>query len=50
VWVFEEYFTPNALRLAIGALSFAVMCLAVVVLTRTAPATMERTDLPATEH
>ena len=49
VWVFEEYFTPNALRLAVGALSFAVMCLSVVVLTRTAPPTMEPADLPATD-
>ena len=50
VWVFEEVFTSNALRLAFGALSFAVMCASVTVLTRTAPATMERTEVPATER
>jgi hypothetical protein len=44
VWVFEEYFTPNAIRLTLGAISFAIMCVAVTVLTRTAPATMERVD------
>jgi hypothetical protein len=43
VWIFEEYFTENTLRLAIGATSFAAMCVAVTVLTRTAPVTMEPT-------
>ena len=41
VWVFEEYFTPSALRLTLGAMSFAGMCVAVTFLTRTAPPTME---------
>jgi hypothetical protein len=41
VWIFEEYFTPSALRLVVGALSFAGMCVAVTVLTSTAPPTME---------
>jgi drug/metabolite transporter (DMT)-like permease len=40
VWIFEEYFTLDALRLAFGSVAFAVMCGSVVVLTRTAPATM----------
>ena len=40
VWIFEEYFTLDGLRLALGSVAFAVMCGSVVVLTRTAPATM----------
>jgi hypothetical protein len=40
IWVFDEYFTENGLRLTLGAAGFAVMCAAVAVLTRTAPATM----------
>jgi hypothetical protein len=40
VWIFGEYFTENALQLTLGAASFAAMCAAVPVLTRTAPATM----------
>ena len=41
VWIYGETFAPNAMRLAVGAVSFAVMCGAVVLLTRTAPATMD---------
>jgi drug/metabolite transporter (DMT)-like permease len=41
VWIFDEYFTANGLRVAVAAVAFAVMCAAVVVLTRTAPATMQ---------
>ncbi len=40
VWIFEEYFTEDALHLTLGAASFAAMCAAVAVLTRTAPPTM----------
>ena len=40
VWIFDEYFTADAPRLALGSLAFVTMCAAVVVLTRTAPATM----------
>jgi hypothetical protein len=40
VWIFGEYFTADAPRLALGSLAFAGMCAAVIVLTRTAPATM----------
>ena len=40
VWIFEEYFTADAPKLALSAAAFAVMCAALVVLTRTAPATM----------
>jgi hypothetical protein len=40
VWIFGEYFTADAPRLALGALAFASMCAAAFVLTRTAPPTM----------
>jgi hypothetical protein len=41
VWIFEEYFTPDALRVTLAVLAFAGMCAAVTKLIRTAPATME---------
>jgi drug/metabolite transporter (DMT)-like permease len=41
VWIYGETFSPNATRLAVGTLAFATMCGAVVVLTRTAPSTMD---------
>jgi hypothetical protein len=40
VWIFEEYFTPNAARITLAVLGFAGMCAAVTILIRTAPATM----------
>ena len=40
VWLFAEYFAPNAALLAIAAAAFAAMCAGVVLLTQTAPATM----------
>ncbi len=40
VWIFEEYFTPNAARITLAVLSFFGMCTAVAILIRTAPATM----------
>ncbi|HEV3128828.1 MAG TPA: DMT family transporter [Solirubrobacteraceae bacterium] len=40
VWLFAEYFTPSVAVLAIAAAAFAVMCAGVVLLTQTAPATM----------
>jgi len=40
VWLFAEYFTSSAAVLAIAAAAFAVMCAGVVLLTQTAPATM----------
>jgi drug/metabolite transporter (DMT)-like permease len=40
VWIFGEYFTENAPRLAIGSLAFATLCVAAAVLARTAPPTM----------
>jgi hypothetical protein len=41
VWLFDEHFIPDAAILAVAAISFAVMCVGVVLLTQTAPATME---------
>jgi drug/metabolite transporter (DMT)-like permease len=41
IWVFGETFNPDAVRLAVGSFAFAAMCVAVAVLTRTAPATMD---------
>ncbi len=41
VWLFDEHFVPDAAILAVAAAAFAVMCAGVVLLTQTAPATME---------
>ena len=41
VWLFAEHFTSNGAVLAVAAIAFAVMCAGVVLLTQTAPATME---------
>jgi drug/metabolite transporter (DMT)-like permease len=41
IWVFVETFNPGVFRLAVGSFAFAAMCVAVAVLTRTAPATMD---------
>jgi drug/metabolite transporter (DMT)-like permease len=46
IWIFEEYFALDALRLTLGSVAFAVMCGSVVMLTRTAPATMSPHDDP----
>jgi drug/metabolite transporter (DMT)-like permease len=48
VWLFGEHFVPDAGTIAIAVVAFAVMCGGVVVLTQTAPATMEPT--PATRE
>jgi hypothetical protein len=45
VWIFDERFTDDALRVVIAAVAFAAMCVAVLVLVRTAPATMDRDPL-----
>jgi drug/metabolite transporter (DMT)-like permease len=47
VWIFGEMFTENAVRLGLGAAAFAGMCVAVTVLARTAPATMDHAPLSA---
>jgi len=41
VWLFDEHFTADGVVLAIAAIGFAVMCAGVVLLTQTAPATMQ---------
>jgi drug/metabolite transporter (DMT)-like permease len=41
VWLFGEHFTSDATVLAVAAIAFAAMCAGVVLLTQTAPATME---------
>jgi drug/metabolite transporter (DMT)-like permease len=45
VWLFDEHFVPNAAILALAAVAFAVMCIGVVLLTQTTPATMDA-DIP----
>jgi drug/metabolite transporter (DMT)-like permease len=47
VWIFGESFTSNVARLAVGSFAFAAMCVAVTVLARTAPATMDPVSAPA---
>ena len=47
VWIFGETFTSNIARLAVGSVAFAAMCIAVTVLARTAPATMDPDSAPA---
>jgi drug/metabolite transporter (DMT)-like permease len=46
VWIFGEYFTEDALRLTLGSVALVAMCVSVVVLTRTAPATMSASNAP----
>ena len=41
VWLFGERFKPDAGPLAVAAIAFAAMCVGVVFLTQTAPATMK---------
>jgi len=47
VWIFGETFTPDVARLAVGSFAFAAMCGAVIVLVRSAPATMDPGPGPA---
>ena len=47
VWLFDEHFIPNAAVLAVAAAAFAVMCIGVVLLTQTAPATMNASPAPS---
>jgi len=49
VWLFSEHFTSDRAVLALAAAGFAVMCAGVVILTQTAPATMQA-DTPSDEH
>jgi hypothetical protein len=41
VWLFGERFIPNAVMLAAAGAGFTMMCAGVVLLTQTAPATMQ---------
>jgi drug/metabolite transporter (DMT)-like permease len=41
VWLFDEHFTDNPVKIAVGLLSFAVMAIGVTALSRTAPADLE---------
>jgi drug/metabolite transporter (DMT)-like permease len=41
VWLFDERFTSDGAVLAVAAVAFAVMCIGVVLLTQTTPATMK---------
>ena len=41
VWIYGETFTPNTIRLVVGSVAFAGMCVAVTVLARSAPPTMD---------
>src|ERR1700733_1943611 len=41
VWLFAEHFAADGAALTIAAIGFAVMCAGVVLLTQTAPATMQ---------
>ncbi len=47
VWIFGETFTVHVGRLALGSFAFASMCVAVTVLARTAPATMDPDPAPS---
>ena len=49
LWLFGERFTSSSAVLALAAAGFAVMCAGVVVLTQTAPATMDA-DMPSDKH
>jgi hypothetical protein len=41
VWIYAETFSEDALRLGISAAAFAAMCVSVIILAHTAPATMD---------
>lgn len=43
VWIFDEYFTEDAIRLTFGSIAFLTLCAAVAALCRTAPASMSAT-------
>jgi hypothetical protein len=47
VWLFGEYFEMSAAVLAAAAAGFCAMCAGVVVMSLTAPATLEADDKPA---
>jgi hypothetical protein len=47
VWLFGEYLVMNAAVLAASAAGFCAMCAGVVVMSLTAPATLQADDIPA---
>jgi len=47
VWLFDEHFTSDGAVLAVAAAAFAAMCVGVVILTQTAPATMQASPAPS---
>jgi hypothetical protein len=47
VWIFDETFTRNPLRVALAVAAFAIMCAAVTMLINTAPGTIEPSAAPA---
>jgi drug/metabolite transporter (DMT)-like permease len=47
VWLFDERFTSNGAVQAVAAVAFATMCVGVVILTQTAPATMQASPEPS---
>jgi drug/metabolite transporter (DMT)-like permease len=49
IWLFGEHFAPDAVTVVVAVVAFAVMCAGVVLLTQTAPATMEPSR-PAVDH
>jgi len=46
IWLFQEHYTRGPVAIAASVLGFAVMCVGVVVLTRTAPSTMRAGSSP----
>jgi len=44
IWLFKEHYAHDAAAVAVGMVAFAVMCVGVVALTRTAPMTMTAAD------
>jgi drug/metabolite transporter (DMT)-like permease len=50
VWLFNERFTPGPARITVAALSFAVMSIGVVVLSRTAPQDVNPSTPDGTDH
>ncbi len=50
IWLFQEHYTHGAAAIGGGVVAFAVMCVGVVALTRTAPTTMQATVTGPSRH
>ncbi len=50
IWLFQEHYTHDAAAIAASVLAFALMCVGVVALTRTAPDTMRARTSPASSE